>query len=75
MNRESRWWGASVVAFSLWMGLCSTHAVAQESGATVRGTVRVPSFLREDRTEPDVTVMLVDASSATTCPTCPSTFA
>jgi hypothetical protein len=35
---------------------------AQEIGVSVAGTVRVPSFLRDDRTEPDVLVTLVDAA-------------
>src|SRR5262245_66194667 len=39
----------------------AAQTAAQAAAGTVNGSVRVPSFLRGDRTEPDVVVTLTDA--------------
>lgn len=45
-----------------WLGgsLSSATLHAQGAGVSVKGSVRVPSFLRDERPEPDVVVMLLD---------------
>jgi hypothetical protein len=44
------------------LGTLAPSARAQETGVAVSGTVRVPSFNRDERAEPDVVVWLVDSA-------------
>ena len=56
---------ASLVLIFVLGALFPASLVAQEAGSSVAGVVRVPSFLRGDRTEPDVIVTLVDPAGST----------
>ena len=53
---------ASVALWALLAALLPAPVVAQAPGVSLTGVVRVPSFLRGERTEPDVVVTLIDAA-------------
>ncbi len=61
LGRMPRRWREVLTILHLFVLVVCAPLGAQES-ATVTGTVRVPSFLRDERPEPDVVVMLVDSS-------------
>ena len=53
---------AFVAIVGIWAIVASMDAGAQADNGTLTGSVQVASFLREERPEPDVIVVLVDAA-------------